>query len=120
MKVVSASLSGNCGRRYVVVDEASGEVLDDAQGYGYRSAQNAHRAYAYKAMPPKKKRQRDAVKRRVARWCAEHEDVMQHVEQAMFYGMKDGANITEADVRTILAEHGVELPFGVNDLMKHW
>jgi hypothetical protein len=118
--VVSASLSGDYDKRYVVVDEATGEVLDDAQGYGYKTAQNAHRAYGYKAMPPKKKRQRDAVKRQVARWCAKHEEVMQHVEQAMFYAMKDGGNIAEADVRTILAKHGVELPFPVKDLMKHW
>ena len=26
-------------RRYVVVDEASGEVVDNAHGYGYTSAQ---------------------------------------------------------------------------------
>jgi hypothetical protein len=45
---------------------------------------------------------------------------MQHVGQAMLYAMTDGGNITEADVRTILAERGVELPFGVKDLMKHW
>lgn len=118
--VVSASLSGSYDKRYVVVDEATGEVLDDAQGHGYKSAQNAHRAYAYKAMPPKKKRQRDAVKRQVARWCATHEEVMQHVEQAMFYAMIEAGNLSEAEVRSILAEHGVELPFGVKDLMRHW
>jgi hypothetical protein len=45
---------------------------------------------------------------------------MQHVEQAMFYAMKEAGSIAEADVRSILAEHGVELPFAVKDLMKHW
>jgi hypothetical protein len=44
---------------------------------------------------------------------------MQHVEQSMFYAMKDGQNVTEADVRAILAEHGLELPFSVKDLMRH-
>lgn len=118
--VVSASLSSYFDKRYVVVDGATGEVLDDAQGYGYKSAQNAHRAHAYKSMPPKKKRQRDAAKRRVERWCAEHEEFMQRVEQSMFYAMKDGENVTEADVLALLAEHGLELPFSVKDLMRHW
>jgi len=118
--VVSASLSSNFDKRYVVVDEATGEVLDDAQGYGYKSTQNAHRAHAYKSMPQKKKRQRDAVKRRVERWCAQHAAFMQHVEQSLLYAMKDGENVTEADVRAILAEHGSELPFSVKDLMRHW
>lgn len=117
--VVSASLSSSYDKRYVVVDEATGEVLDDALGYGYKSRQNAHRAYSYKSMPPKK-RQREAVKQQVERWCAAHPDLMQHFEQAMFYAMKDGENITEADVREILAGQGVELPFPVKDLMKHW
>lgn len=142
--VVSASLSSGYDKRYVVVDEATGEsgsptattaldaavvvtgtpstdhaavrgprgrreVLDDAQGYGYKSAQNAHRAYSYKSLPPKKKRQREAVKRQVERWCAGHEEFMQHIEQAMFYALKDGQSVTEEDVREIVAEHGLEL-----------
>jgi hypothetical protein len=116
--VVSASLSSNFDKRYVVVDEATGEVVDDAQGYGYKSAQNAHRAHAYKSMPPKKKRQRDAAKRRVERWCAEHGEFMQHAEQSMFYALKDGETVTAADVLAILAEHGLESPFSVKDLMR--
>ena len=34
--------------RYIIIDNHTGEVLDDAQGYGYRTAQNAYRAYAFK------------------------------------------------------------------------
>ena len=37
----------------------------------------------------------------------------------MFHAMKDGQNVTEADVRTILAEHGFDLPFSGKDLMRH-
>jgi hypothetical protein len=55
--VVSASLSSSYDKRYAVVDDATGGVVDDAQGYGYKSRQNAHRAYSYKSMPPKKERQ---------------------------------------------------------------
>lgn len=38
----------------------------------------------------------------------------------MFSAMKDDLNGTEADVRAILAEHGLELPFSIKDLMRHW
>jgi hypothetical protein len=118
--VASAALSSNFDKRYVVVDEATGEVVDDAQGCGYKSAHNAHRAHAYKSMPPKNKHQRDAAKRQAQRWCAQHPEFMQHVEQSMFYAMKDGQNVTEADVRAMLAEHGFQLPFSVKDLMGNW
>ena len=37
--------------RYRLVDVATGEIVDDAQGYGYRTAAGAHRAYGYKSMP---------------------------------------------------------------------
>ncbi len=59
--VGSSSLSEGYDRRYVVVDAATGEVIDDAQGYGYKTAPNAHRAHAYKSMSPQKKQQRGAV-----------------------------------------------------------
>jgi hypothetical protein len=42
------------------------------------------------------------------------------VEQSMFSAMKDDLNVTEADVRAILAEHGLELPLSIKDLMRHW
>jgi hypothetical protein len=79
--VVSASLSSDYDKRYVVVDEASGEVLDDAQGYGYKSAQNAHQAYSYKSMPTKEKRQREAVDRAGGPCPGDGHPGHEHVEQ---------------------------------------
>jgi len=40
--------------RYIVVGE-DGKVLDDAQGYGYKSAEAAYRGYWFKAQGGKKK-----------------------------------------------------------------
>ncbi len=89
--VASAALSSGYDRRYVVVDAATGEIVDDAQGYGYKSAQNAHRAHGYKSMPSGKKRQRAAIKKQVRRWCDKHGEFTDDVDQAMFYAMKAGA-----------------------------
>lgn len=42
VKVVeSKTLSSRYDKRFVVVDEETGNVLDDAQGYGYKSKQKA-------------------------------------------------------------------------------
>lgn len=35
-------------KRYVIADTETGEILDDAQGYGYKTAQGAYKAYGYK------------------------------------------------------------------------
>ena len=49
MRVVkSESLSTGVNHRWIVIDEETGEILDDAQGYGYKSKQKAYNAYFYK------------------------------------------------------------------------
>ena len=40
--------------RFIIVNIETGEVLDDAQGYGYKTAVNAYKAYGYKAKRPEK------------------------------------------------------------------
>ena len=43
-------LDPNSEDRFIIVDEFN-NILDDAQGYGYRSEYNAHRAYTHKLNP---------------------------------------------------------------------
>ena len=49
--VKSATLSSPYDPRYIVVDAETGKTLDDANGYGYKSAQKAHAAFGYKSNP---------------------------------------------------------------------
>jgi hypothetical protein len=118
--VVGTALWDRFEKRCVVLDAATGDIVDDARGYGYKAAQDAHRGHAYKTMPPKRKRQRDAAGRQVRRWCRAHPEFMQHVEGAMFYALTDGVNLTGADVPAMLDGHGVWLPFSVKDPMRRW
>lgn len=47
--VYSNKLSQEMGdKRYIVIDINTGEVLDNANGYGFKSEQNATRAFEYK------------------------------------------------------------------------
>lgn len=46
--VRSEQLSGPYDDRFVIVDLETGEILDDAQGYGYKTAQKAHIGYNYR------------------------------------------------------------------------
>lgn len=38
--------------RYIIVDD-NGKIIDDAQGYGYKTYQNAYKSYYYKKNKPK-------------------------------------------------------------------
>ncbi len=43
--------------RYVIVNQETGEIMDDARGYGYKSKQNAYACYGYKRKMGKRKGQ---------------------------------------------------------------
>ena len=61
--IQSPKLSKPGDMRYIVINEDTGETLDDAQGYGYKSELNAKRAWGYQnshasLSSPKSKKQR--------------------------------------------------------------
>lgn len=60
--VHSEELSSRYESRFVVVDAQTGDLLDDAQGYGYRSNEKAHAAWRYKTRSPAKKERDKAAK----------------------------------------------------------
>ena len=46
--VYSEKLSQERGDiRFIIIDQDTGEILDDANGWGYRSARNAYRRFGY-------------------------------------------------------------------------
>ncbi len=44
----SETLSKDGEKRYIILNKATGEILDDAQGYGFRSRRKAYAAFTYK------------------------------------------------------------------------
>lgn len=42
-------------KRYVLVDTETGEIVDDSQGCGYKTAQGAYKAYGWKKTHRRKK-----------------------------------------------------------------
>lgn len=48
---------GHDPNRYVMQNTHTGEIVDDAQGYGYKTPQKAYAAYNYKHRGGKKKHQ---------------------------------------------------------------
>lgn len=46
--VESVTLGSEKNPRYVLIDIETGEILDDAQGYGYKTKRGVYAAYSYK------------------------------------------------------------------------
>ena len=102
-------LSSGYEKRYVVVDKDTGELLDDAQGYGYRSVQKAYAAFAYKTRDKSKDKEKQAKKRRIWKWMKEHKGFMDLFEEIAFdiekgsYGAEE--KINAALVKKMLKEN---------------
>lgn len=95
--------------RYRLVDVATGEIVDDAQGYGYRTAAGAHRAYGYKSMPKSRKREIASVKSRVRHFREENPTFVDDMEYCMLNACKDGVEYTFKDFRKLLDEEKPDL-----------
>lgn len=109
------------GQRFVIVDAQTKDVLDNAQGYGYKSAQNAHAAWSYKIKTPAQRKARAAAKRAVSKWQKKHPDIMEDIEDLHLQAFKLGEKVTSADVKDLLRGRGIDidaLPFSIRDLMR--
>lgn len=101
MKVIkSEKLSKQFDERFICIDESTGEILDDAQGWGYKSMQKAYAAYNYKH-PTQEKMDRDnrimdKIEEYIKNNPEEYERMNEEILGIQFYGWKDGED--ECDI----------------------
>lgn len=67
-------------KRYCIVSTKTGEILDDAQGYGYKTAQKAYSAYAYKTRDKTKDKEKAEKKRHIRKWMKEHKSFVSFMD----------------------------------------
>lgn len=120
-KVVESSVLSRPGdTRYVVIDEDTGKILDDADGYGYKTKQNAHRAYGYRSASPAVKKRREQTKKAVREWCIANKTVVKDLSDEAFYAAKDGESFDAENVKRYLRQNGIEMPFTVQEFLRYW
>ena len=70
--------------RYCIVSTDTGEVLDDAQGYGYKTAQKAYVAFAYKNRDKSKDKEHLARKRHIEQWMEQNKSFVKLMDSCAF------------------------------------
>ena len=118
--IESAKLSGEYDKRYVVVDKNSGEILDDAQGYGYKSIQKAYAAYSYKTRDRSKDAEKRAKKKHILTWLKEHKEFAGLMEAVAFDSVKCGEPFNAATVKQLLKENNLAPDFTAGELLRAW
>lgn len=122
--VLSPSLSGPYDKRYVIADTETGEVIDDAQGYGYKSAQKAYAAYGYKNRDRSKDAEKLQKKQRIKKWMKEHKSFVRTMDQVAFeiakgsWGPDD--RFDAKLVKEMLKGAGLETDFTASELLNVW
>ena len=96
-------------KRYVIVDADTGEVYDDAQGYGYKTRQKAYSAYNYK------KRDKATIdaeydkKEQIEKWCEENRDFVDDVIDTMCDYVMHGEEFTNEMCAQMFKNHGIDI-----------
>ena len=113
--------------RYIVIDRDTGEVLDNAQGYGYKSRKNAHLGWAYKNRDKSKDSEKAAKRKHIQEWMKNHPEFSDDMDYASFNLAKELAcgedpsgDINVNLVKSILKHHGLEIDFTPTELLREW
>ena len=111
-------------KRYVIADEETGEVLDDAQGYGYKSPQKAYAAYAYKHRDKSKDKEKKAKEKHIREWLKQHKDFSNLMDTFAFEICKGSWGPDEKFdakfVQEMLKENDLQPDFSASDLLRVW
>lgn len=118
------SLSSWNNRRYAVVDNATGKVLDNAQGYGYKSVSGARAAWRYKTRDRSKDTEKAAREQAIRSWMKEHKSFVRTMDQYAFeiakgsWGPDD--KMDAGLVKQMLEENDLHPDFTPGQLLAVW
>ena len=124
LAVVSEALSKEYDRRYVIIDKETKEILDDAQGYGYRTPQKAYAAFAFKNRDKSKDKEKKEKEEHIRQWMKEHSGFVQAMDQYSFeiwkgsWGPDD--KFDAKFVKEMLDQNGLTPDFTAGELLRVW
>ena len=120
--VKSEYLSRYSDERYIIVDPETDEILDDAQGNGYKSKRKAYACWAWKTRDKSKDEVKAQRKYHVQKWIEAHSDFMDNLEQCRFEIAKGAwgkeAKFNAKQANSMLKDYGYEVDFTASELLK--
>lgn len=105
--------------KFIVIDKETGKILDDAQGYGYKTVRNAYACFAYKNMNKEQKKGYEKRKQEIAVWIKTHSEFMNELECEMFDALKNNEQFTEKDIQRMLIRDGYDKEITAKEILKN-
>ena len=108
--------------RYVIKDMETGMIVDDAQGYGYKSAQKAYAGWAYKSRDKSRDAEKAEKEKVISKWIKENKPFIRLLDTLALEEWKNTRSPVNAEfVRKLLEENGYRnLNFTAGELLKYW
>lgn len=123
-KVERYSTTKDYEKRYRIVSTETGEILDDAQGYGYKTAKKAYAAYSYKHRDRSKDKERAAKEKKIKKWMKENKSFINLMDGIAFDiakgSMGPDDKMDAKLVRQLLKEQNLHPDFTAADLLRVW
>ena len=128
--VICEELSTLQKRRYIVRDIETKKVLDNANGYGYKSKYLAYKAYAFK-INDKEEIDRilrnEKLSKTISAWCKQHRSFISSLEKYQYMAIeenpKDYGRLTLKYLNMALKDNNIKeeelKDFSTMDLVKH-
>lgn len=104
--------------RYAIMDEETGEILDDAQGYGYKTPQNAYSAYSYKTRDKSKDKEKKAKNYAIKQFIKSHKGMVSEIEELEFLSAKCGEKFGAKEMKQYLETNMIETEFTPSEILK--
>lgn len=119
--IKSSTLSKPNDQRYVIIDKETGEILDNAQGYGYRSAQKAYAAYGYKNRDKSKDSEIAARKKKIRDWLKSNKEFTDQLEIIVWDAALNGDSKLDVKcVSDLLKQMKLHPEFTPGEILKVW
>lgn len=122
--ILDTSLSTPYQKRYIVIDKETGEVMDNAQSYGYKSIKNAYASYSYKTRDKSKDKEKAGKTKQIQKWLDTHEDFTEALEVYAFEIAKGSwgpdAKLDAKLVKDLLKNSALETSFTASEILNVW
>lgn len=99
--------------RYRLVDTQTGAIINDANGYGFKTAQNAYRANGYHQ---KKRRNQLTKSEKVTQFFKQHPDIADQFTQLCFLSLHDDEQLGESEFQALMDQSGITWPISAKYL----
>lgn len=106
------------GVRYGIVDTATGSVIDNANGYGYRTREAAWKSYFYKRQHGELRQEASRRGKAVAKFIRDNRELIEDLRDRIRLSCENCSAMTDEEIGEFISGKGVELPFPVSHLKR--